>query len=208
MFFFSVIGAIQMRYDDDDDIECPSFNVLRYYVTSLLLTERMTRVTVYMSTVWHKMLWSESGKEGGGTMHVREFSPMKESRRTCVSLLALNGKWAPRRPSARIHSCTSCHQHTTRATCSAWSGHAQPTYRYWIGRYTIWFDISILNWYIDMTTYQSITIHGWGCLHCMAQRTEACLGSPSRYPFCTCSTSLWSVAFENWAGEPVCWICC
>jgi len=38
------------------------------------------------------------------TIHVREFSPMKESRSTCVSLLARNGKWAPRLPSARIHS--------------------------------------------------------------------------------------------------------
>lgn len=40
------------------------------------------------------------------TMHVRDFSPMKESRKTWVSLLARNGRWAPLRPSARIHSCT------------------------------------------------------------------------------------------------------
>jgi len=39
-------------------------------------------------------------------MQVREFSPMKESRRTWVSLLTLNGRWAPRWPNARIHSCT------------------------------------------------------------------------------------------------------
>ena len=38
------------------------------------------------------------------TMHVLELSPMKESLSTCVSLLALNGTWAPLRPSDRIHS--------------------------------------------------------------------------------------------------------
>ena len=38
------------------------------------------------------------------TMHVREFSPMKESLRTCVSLLALNGVWGLLRPSALMHS--------------------------------------------------------------------------------------------------------
>lgn len=38
------------------------------------------------------------------TMHVREFSPMKESRRTCVSLLALNGVCSLFRPSALMHS--------------------------------------------------------------------------------------------------------
>lgn len=38
------------------------------------------------------------------TMHVREFSPMKESLRTWVSLLALNGVWALLRPRALIHS--------------------------------------------------------------------------------------------------------
>jgi len=37
-------------------------------------------------------------------MHVREFSPMKESRRTCVSLLARNGVWGLLRPRARMHS--------------------------------------------------------------------------------------------------------
>ena len=40
----------------------------------------------------------------GLTMHVREFSPMKESLRTCVSLLALNGVWGLFRPSALMHS--------------------------------------------------------------------------------------------------------
>ena len=39
------------------------------------------------------------------TIHVRDFSPMKESRKTWVNLLARNGRWAPLRPSARIHSC-------------------------------------------------------------------------------------------------------
>ena len=38
------------------------------------------------------------------TMQVFDFSPMKESRRTCVSFEALNGKWPPFRPSARMHS--------------------------------------------------------------------------------------------------------
>jgi len=42
---------------------------------------------------------------GRPTMQVRELSPTNESRRTCVNLLALNGRCAPRRPSARIHSC-------------------------------------------------------------------------------------------------------
>ena len=37
-------------------------------------------------------------------MQVLAFSPMKESLRTCVSLLALKGRWAPLRPNARIHS--------------------------------------------------------------------------------------------------------
>jgi len=37
-------------------------------------------------------------------MHVFDFSPMNESLRTWVSLQALNGKWAPRRPKARMHS--------------------------------------------------------------------------------------------------------
>ena len=37
-------------------------------------------------------------------MHVRALSPMKESRSTWVSLLALKGRWAPLRPRARIHS--------------------------------------------------------------------------------------------------------
>lgn len=39
------------------------------------------------------------------TMHVLEFSPMKESLSTCVSLLALNGVWGLFLPSARMHSC-------------------------------------------------------------------------------------------------------
>lgn len=38
------------------------------------------------------------------TMHVREFSPMKESLRTWVSLLALKGVWGLLRPRALIHS--------------------------------------------------------------------------------------------------------
>ena len=38
------------------------------------------------------------------TMHVLDFSPMNESRRTCVSFDALKGRWAPLRPNARIHS--------------------------------------------------------------------------------------------------------
>ena len=37
-------------------------------------------------------------------MQVLAFSPMKESLRTCVSLLALKGRWAPLRPSALMHS--------------------------------------------------------------------------------------------------------
>ncbi len=37
-------------------------------------------------------------------MHVFDFSPMKESLRTCVSLLALKGRWPPLRPRARMHS--------------------------------------------------------------------------------------------------------
>lgn len=37
-------------------------------------------------------------------MHVREFSPMKESLRTCVSLLALNGVCGLFRPRALMHS--------------------------------------------------------------------------------------------------------
>ena len=41
------------------------------------------------------------------TMHVFDFSPMKESRSTCVSLLALNGKCPPLRPKARIHSLSA-----------------------------------------------------------------------------------------------------
>lgn len=45
---------------------------------------------------------TEGGREL--TMHVREFSPMKESRRTWVSLLALNGVWGLLRPRALIHS--------------------------------------------------------------------------------------------------------
>lgn len=39
------------------------------------------------------------------TMHVHEFSPMKESLKTWVSLLALNGVWGLLRPRALIHSC-------------------------------------------------------------------------------------------------------
>ena len=38
-------------------------------------------------------------------MHVREFSPMKESRSTWVSLLALKGVCGLLRPRALIHSC-------------------------------------------------------------------------------------------------------
>lgn len=43
-------------------------------------------------------------KDRGLTMHVREFSPIKESLRTWVSLLALNGVWGLLRPRALIHS--------------------------------------------------------------------------------------------------------
>ena len=38
------------------------------------------------------------------TMQVLDFSPIKESRRTCVSFEALKGKWPPFRPNARMHS--------------------------------------------------------------------------------------------------------
>ena len=39
------------------------------------------------------------------TIHVRDLSPIKESLKTCVNLLARNGKYAPAlRPKARIHS--------------------------------------------------------------------------------------------------------
>lgn len=38
------------------------------------------------------------------TMQVFDFSPMKESRKTCVSFEALKGRWAPLRPKARMHS--------------------------------------------------------------------------------------------------------
>ncbi|KAL3220190.1 hypothetical protein MRX96_030013 [Rhipicephalus microplus] len=37
-------------------------------------------------------------------MQVREFSPMKKYLRTCNSLLARNGRWAPRRLNALMHS--------------------------------------------------------------------------------------------------------
>lgn len=37
-------------------------------------------------------------------MQVLDFSPIKESRKTCVNLEARKGKWAPLRPSARMHS--------------------------------------------------------------------------------------------------------
>ncbi len=37
-------------------------------------------------------------------MQVLDFSPMKESRSTCVSLLARNGRWPPFLPKARMHS--------------------------------------------------------------------------------------------------------
>lgn len=43
-------------------------------------------------------------EDRGLTMHVREFSPIKESLRTWVSLLALNGVWGLLRPRALIHS--------------------------------------------------------------------------------------------------------
>lgn len=39
------------------------------------------------------------------TIHVLEFSPMKESLKTCVSLLALNGVCGLFRPKALMHSC-------------------------------------------------------------------------------------------------------
>ena len=38
------------------------------------------------------------------TIHVRVLSPINESLSTCVSLLALKGKWAPLLPNALIHS--------------------------------------------------------------------------------------------------------
>ena len=38
------------------------------------------------------------------TMQVLDFSPINESRRTCVSFEARKGRWAPLRPKARIHS--------------------------------------------------------------------------------------------------------
>lgn len=44
------------------------------------------------------------------TMHVLEFSPMKESLSTWVNLLALNGVWGLFRPRARIHSCRKTEQ--------------------------------------------------------------------------------------------------
>ncbi len=37
-------------------------------------------------------------------MHVFDFSPINESRKTCVNLDARNGKCAPLRPRARMHS--------------------------------------------------------------------------------------------------------
>lgn len=45
------------------------------------------------------------------TMHVLEFSPMKESLSTWVSLLARNGVWGLFLPSARIHSCRQRQEH-------------------------------------------------------------------------------------------------
>lgn len=47
------------------------------------------------------------------TMHVREFSPMKESLRTWVSLLALNGVWGLLRPRALMHSWHKKHNSMT-----------------------------------------------------------------------------------------------
>ena len=41
------------------------------------------------------------------TMQVLDFSPMNESRRTWVNLDALNGKWLPLRPKARMHSLSA-----------------------------------------------------------------------------------------------------
>ena len=38
------------------------------------------------------------------TMQVFDFSPMNESRKTCVNFDARKGKWAPFRPRARMHS--------------------------------------------------------------------------------------------------------
>lgn len=38
-------------------------------------------------------------------MHVLELSPIKESLRTCVNLLALNGWYSPLLLRARMHSC-------------------------------------------------------------------------------------------------------
>lgn len=49
---------------------------------------------------WPKTVYEDRGL----TMHVREFSPIKESLRTWVSLLALNGVWGLLRPRALIHS--------------------------------------------------------------------------------------------------------
>lgn len=70
-------------------------------------------------------------------MHVREFSPMKESLRTWVSLLALNGVWALFRPRALIHSWNTNRDRWRWSSCSFtfklnWPGWRQvtpPTFR-------------------------------------------------------------------------------
>ena len=56
------------------------------------------------------LVWIKNAKDGNLTpemltIHVLDLSPMKESLNTWVNLLALNGRCAPFRPSARIHSC-------------------------------------------------------------------------------------------------------
>lgn len=60
---------------------------------------------IQINTTWKRYEDTSDFNLGNGlTMHVREFSPMKESLRTWVSLLALNGVWGLLRPRALIHS--------------------------------------------------------------------------------------------------------
>lgn len=55
--------------------------------------------------LWAKHLWKPLGAHLRLTMQVREFSPMKESLSTWVSLLSRNGVCDLFCPRARIHSC-------------------------------------------------------------------------------------------------------
>lgn len=50
------------------------------------------------------------------TMQVREFSPIKESLRTWVSLLALNGVWGLFRPRALMHSWNNTRERAKNKT--------------------------------------------------------------------------------------------